>query len=98
MLGTVDATLDADDDTLCCVIWDVRYPGEMDAIGLESLFGENNSASAAFVSVCCLLIIDARGRRPNPLLPPLLLMNVGVVFFTQCPRQILLCNINRLDF
>ena len=58
MLGTADATLDADDGTLCCVIWDGRYPGEMDAIGLESLFGENNSASAGFVSVCCLVIMS----------------------------------------
>ena len=58
MLGTVDAILDAaDDDTLCCVIWDGRYPGEMDAIGLESLLGENSSASVALVSVCCLVII-----------------------------------------
>ena len=60
MLGTVDATLDADDDALCCVIWDGRNPGEMDAIGiLESVLGENSSAAseALLTSVCCLVII-----------------------------------------
>ena len=32
MLGTVQAILDADDDAFCCVIWDGRNPGEMDAL------------------------------------------------------------------